>query len=126
MRSYPARLNSLLSNLFESDERNRPRMSWCRIVHCLTLCNVMISKKHVDNRFEVNVFFNVHLRAMELLHSACPRVLQDFGASSLQAHLRCSNWACATSLQVGIAVASALDLVHAGGLLRLDVSSAHN
>lgn len=51
----------------------------------------MISKKHVDNRFEVNVFFNVHLRAMELLHLACPRVLQDFGATSLQAHLRCGK-----------------------------------
>jgi hypothetical protein len=59
---------------------------------------------------------------MTLLTSACLQVLEDFGATSLQAYLRGGRLGLHDVLRVGIAVASALDHVHAGGLLHLDVS----
>ena len=49
------------------------------------------------------------------------QVLEDFGATSLQAYVRGGRLGLHDVLRVGIAVASALDHVHAGGLLHLDV-----
>lgn len=66
--------------------------------------------------------FSVCIFSMTLLRSACLQVLEDFGATSLQAYLRGGRLGLHDVLRVGIAVASALDHVHAGGLLHLDVS----
>lgn len=55
----------------------------------------------------------------------CLQVLEDFGATSLQAYVRGGRLGLHDVLRVGIAVASALDHVHAGGLLHLDVSARH-